>query len=51
MRGDQAPDVGSDTKKIADPAKRFVNITNWYLKTKRVWKSKSPPLRGSSTIF
>lgn len=28
---------GVDTQKIADPAKRFVNITNWYLKTKRIW--------------
>ena len=29
---------GIDTVKIADPAKRFSNITNWYLQTKRVWK-------------
>ncbi|MEK6952610.1 MAG: ABC transporter substrate-binding protein, partial [Nanoarchaeota archaeon] len=29
---------GVDTKKIIDPAERFVNITNWYLKTQRVWK-------------
>ena len=29
---------GVDTQKIIDPAKRFVNITNWYIKTKRVWK-------------
>ncbi|MSU54538.1 MAG: hypothetical protein EXS48_01710 [Candidatus Staskawiczbacteria bacterium] len=30
--------LGIDTKKIADPAKRFININNWFLKTKRVWK-------------
>ena len=29
---------GIDTVRIADPAKRFANITSWYLKTKRVWK-------------
>jgi len=29
---------GINTTKIVDPAKRFVNITNWYLKTRRVWK-------------
>ncbi len=29
---------GIDTQKIIDPAKRFSNITNWYLQTKRVWK-------------
>jgi len=29
---------GIDTDKIADPSKRFANITNWYLQTKRVWK-------------
>ncbi len=29
---------GIDTTKIIDPAKRFVNVTNWYLKTRRVWK-------------
>lgn len=29
---------GIDTKKIIDPAKRFENVTNWYIKTKRVWK-------------
>lgn len=29
---------GIDTEKIIDPAKRFSNITNWYIKTKRVWK-------------
>lgn len=29
---------GVDTKIIADPSKRFANIENWYIKTKRVWK-------------
>ncbi|MSU60772.1 MAG: hypothetical protein EXS52_02565, partial [Candidatus Staskawiczbacteria bacterium] len=29
---------GVDTNKIIDPAKRFSNITNWYIKTKRAWK-------------
>ncbi len=29
---------GIDTTKIVDPAKRFENIVNWYLQTKRVWK-------------
>jgi len=29
---------GIDTTKIIDPAKRFSNIINWYIKTKRVWK-------------
>ena len=29
---------GIDTTKIADPAKRFENITNWYINTKRVFK-------------
>src|SRR3989344_352699 len=29
---------GIATEKIIDPAKRFVNITNWHIKTKRVWK-------------
>jgi len=29
---------GIDTKKIADPAKRFVNVTNWFISTKRVWR-------------
>lgn len=28
---------GIDTAKIIDPAKRFVNITNWYINTKRIW--------------
>jgi len=29
---------GIDTTKIVDPAKRFENITNWYVQTHRVWK-------------
>jgi peptide/nickel transport system substrate-binding protein len=29
---------GVDTAKIIDPAKRFENITNWYINTKRIWK-------------
>ena len=29
---------GIDTTKIVDPAKRFENITNWYVQTRRVWK-------------
>ncbi|MEI7424709.1 MAG: ABC transporter substrate-binding protein [Candidatus Staskawiczbacteria bacterium] len=29
---------GIETTKIIDPAKRFENITNWYINTKRVWK-------------
>jgi len=29
---------GIDTIKIVDPAKRFSNITNWYINTKRIWK-------------
>lgn len=29
---------GIDTVKIVDPAKRFANITNWYIVTHRVWK-------------
>jgi len=29
--------LGIDTTKIVDPAKRFENIENWYIKTKRVW--------------
>ncbi len=29
---------GVDTTKIVDPAKRFSNIENWYIQTKRVWK-------------
>jgi len=29
---------GIETQKIVDPAKRFSNIENWYLKTKRVWR-------------
>lgn len=29
---------GVDTTKIVDPAKRFENIANWYINTKRVFK-------------
>ena len=29
---------GLSGTKIADPAKRFVNINNWFIETKRVWK-------------
>ncbi|MBI3337148.1 MAG: peptide ABC transporter substrate-binding protein [Candidatus Staskawiczbacteria bacterium] len=29
---------GFQTTKIADPAKRFSNVANWYIKTRRVWK-------------
>jgi peptide/nickel transport system substrate-binding protein len=29
---------GINTTKIVDPAKRFANITNWYISTKRAWK-------------
>lgn len=29
---------GIDTTKIIDPAKRFSNIQNWYIQTRRVWK-------------
>jgi len=29
---------GIDTTKVVDPAKRFSNIENWYIKTKRVIK-------------
>jgi len=29
---------GIDTTKIVDPAKRFENIANWYIQTRRVWK-------------
>lgn len=29
---------GIDTIKIIDPSKRFENINNWYIKTKRTWK-------------
>lgn len=29
---------GIETKKIVDPAKRFSNIEDWYVKTRRVWK-------------
>lgn len=29
---------GINTTKIVDPAKRFENISNWYVQTQRVWK-------------
>jgi len=29
---------GINTTKIVDPAKRFSNIENWYINTKRAWK-------------
>jgi len=29
---------GIDTTKVVDPAKRFSNITNWYVGTKRIFK-------------
>lgn len=29
---------GIDTTKIVDPAKRFENVTNWYIQTRRVWR-------------
>lgn len=29
---------GINTSKITDPSKRFSDIENWYIKTKRVWK-------------
>ncbi|MGD0577101.1 MAG: ABC transporter substrate-binding protein, partial [Candidatus Staskawiczbacteria bacterium] len=29
---------GVDTTKIVDPAKRFANVTNWYIQTRRVFK-------------
>ncbi len=29
---------GFETTKIVDPAKRFSNIENWFIKTKRAWK-------------
>lgn len=29
---------GIDTTKIVDPAKRFENIINWYINTRRIWK-------------
>ncbi|MBU4275049.1 peptidoglycan-binding protein [Patescibacteria group bacterium] len=29
---------GIETKKIIDPARRFSNIEDWYLKTRRAWK-------------
>ncbi|MBU2539604.1 peptidoglycan-binding protein [Patescibacteria group bacterium] len=29
---------GTDTKRIVDPSKRFSNIEDWHIKTKRAWK-------------
>ncbi len=29
---------GINTKMIIDPSKRFSGITNWYIKTRRIWK-------------
>lgn len=29
---------GINTTKIIDPAKRFINISSWYIDTKRAWK-------------
>ncbi len=29
---------GFEQKKIAEPSKRFLDITNWFMKTKRIWK-------------
>jgi len=29
---------GIQADKIIDPAKRFADVSNWYIKTKRVWK-------------
>jgi len=29
---------GVETQKITDASKRFVNVENWYIKEKRVWK-------------
>lgn len=35
----QSPTIkGFETKIIADPSKRFANIGEWYIKTKRRWK-------------
>ncbi|PIQ92781.1 MAG: hypothetical protein COV69_01405 [Parcubacteria group bacterium CG11_big_fil_rev_8_21_14_0_20_39_14] len=33
---------GIEGKIIADPSKRFIDVEKWYIKTKRVWKQKSP---------
>jgi peptide/nickel transport system substrate-binding protein len=33
-----SPEIeGVTSKKLADPSKRFVDIENWYIKTKRAW--------------
>jgi len=29
---------GQIVEKIIEPSKRFVNIENWYIRTRRVWK-------------
>jgi peptide/nickel transport system substrate-binding protein len=29
---------GIENKKAVNPSKRFIDIANWYLKTKRIWK-------------
>lgn len=29
---------GFDTRTIATPSERFLNVQNWYIKTKRVWR-------------
>ena len=29
---------GPESGKITEPSKRFINIENWYIKTKRTWK-------------
>ena len=29
---------GIGTEKVVNPAKRFCDIRNWYIKTRRVWK-------------
>ena len=29
---------GINVEKIADPSKRFLQIEEWFIKTKRVWK-------------
>lgn len=34
-----SPDVKNiNTEKIIDPAKRFIDVTEWYMKSKRTWK-------------
>ncbi len=29
---------GIETEKIVDPSKRFSNVENWYIRTKRIWR-------------